>query len=385
MANLILGYPNHIETTFTDVVFSGGSWESAYPLSNLATDDLSEVARSADDAVANTKFHVDLGSLRSIRLIALSSHNGSRSSLMRIRATQTVKWSGGTVGANASAGASSFTLQAGGTAIDLDVGDAFTINGYTYESDTNTTISAGGSATVSLKASPSNPGDVYSTLQTNITTSMVVTCNHGLFDGSEAIDTGWEDLYQVIYPWESLYWGHPSLWDGKATEEERKQLVFPAIHLFDNFELLQYFLFEFDDEGDNEDGYFAISKLFITPAWQPTSNASYGAATQYTTETTFEQTISGIKKYDVKEPRRTTSFTLEHLTTNEGITQAIDMQRYLGTDKQVFLVWEPDDTALMHRRSYTATMRQLSPINYSYFNRTSVQVELEEVLGGKLT
>lgn len=389
MANLLLGFPNHVESTFYDVVFSGGSWESTLPLSNLADDDLSKAAQSTDATTASTQFHVDLGSLQSIRLAFVSSGNYSRSAKLRIRATATAKWTGAAVNTGASSGASSISMKATTGDFTITAGDSFTINGYTYESATTILVTAGG-VTVSLEASPSNPGDVFSTLQDNISANDVVTCNHGLFDGTEDIDSGEFDVFNVIYPWGTLYWGHPSWWDGKVTEEERLQLTFPAIFLLDVFKVVRYFLFEFDDTT-NADGYLALSKLFLTPGWQPTTNASYGATTQYTTETTFEQTISGIKKYDVKEPRRVTSFGLENLFTQEGIAQGIDMQRYLGTNRQFVLLWNPDsltdinERALRHRNSYTATMRQLGPISYTYFNHTTVPVEAEEVLGGKLT
>ena len=32
-------------------------------------------------------------------------------------------------------------------------------------------------------------------------------------------DTGLNDVFQVIYPFGTLPWGHPSLWDGKIAED----------------------------------------------------------------------------------------------------------------------------------------------------------------------
>ena len=387
MANVLLGFPNHVESTFVDVVFFGGSWEATLPLSNLITDDLSQIARSTSANTDHSKFYCDLGSLRNVLMINFSSHNGSRNGGARIRGTSTIKWQGVVVNANGSAGASSVSFKNNNVAsVEIDIGDAFTIGGYTYESDSNATLTgSGGTATINLKAAPSNPGDLFATLQANISENDPIICNVGLFDGAtEEVDFSTADFYPIVYPFGTLPWGHPALWDGRATEEERQQLVFPFINILDLYESVRYLLVEIDDPL-NEDGFIAISKLFVTPGWQPSMNMKYGATFQYTSETTYEQTISGIKKYDVKEPRRVDGFTIDHLELNEAVAQGIDMQRYLGTNKQLFYVKNPDAEELLHRISYTATMRTLGPMTDSYFNRAAIQIDIEEVLGGKLT
>jgi hypothetical protein len=87
MSNCILAFPNYIDSgpPFATVQWSGGSWQAALPLSNLAHPLLSKVARSADMAPASTCFTVDLGLARGVRVFAIPKTNGSRNATWRVR------------------------------------------------------------------------------------------------------------------------------------------------------------------------------------------------------------------------------------------------------------------------------------------------------------
>ncbi len=86
MANVTFGTPIFSDTnqTYTPS-FSGGSWSSALPLTNLQDRRLSKVARSSNALAASTTFDVDLGVARSCRVFAVPKHNFSLASSMRIR------------------------------------------------------------------------------------------------------------------------------------------------------------------------------------------------------------------------------------------------------------------------------------------------------------
>lgn len=78
--NIILSYPNRAD----GATFSGGSWEAALPVSNLANRELWKVARSTDALVTSTKFNGDLQESRLLRAIALVNHNLSASATWRV-------------------------------------------------------------------------------------------------------------------------------------------------------------------------------------------------------------------------------------------------------------------------------------------------------------
>lgn len=85
MGNAIVAYPNAVDSTYVEVGFSGGGWETGLPLSNLRDPLLSSVARSTSTDPADTQFVVDLGALRDTRVIVIPKANVSRDGRARIR------------------------------------------------------------------------------------------------------------------------------------------------------------------------------------------------------------------------------------------------------------------------------------------------------------
>lgn len=65
--------------------FSGGSWETTLPASNLGDRRLARVARSTDALLASTTFDVDLKAPRAVGLLALPKHGMSTSAQVRWR------------------------------------------------------------------------------------------------------------------------------------------------------------------------------------------------------------------------------------------------------------------------------------------------------------
>lgn len=362
------------------VIHSTGNWSDDLPLSNLKVDDLSQAAQSSDATTANTIFEVDLGATRDIGSIAISSHNGSLTATGQIEATNTPKWSGCTVGAIASVGGTSITFQAGTSGVTITIGDVFTVNGYTYRSNTTTSISALGTASISLDTTVTGFGNT--SLQTGLTVGMEITCNSGDYT-TPLYDSTSSDLIDRIYEFGSLPFGHPSFWTGKPTEESRLQNIFPIVKIPASTVLARYWRFTFIDTT-NIMGCIRLSRLFLQNNYQPTVNAAYGASLALQTETTRETSLGSIDSYDVKETRRIMGFILENLSEEEALSRALDTQRRLGIDKQTFFIFNPEDTIQMHRRAFTATLGSLNPLLYPYYNSMNAGFEAREVLGGNM-
>jgi hypothetical protein len=192
-------------------------------------------------------------------------------------------------------------------------------------------------------------------------------------------DSGWQDLYPVIYPFGSLYWGHPSWWDGKISEEDSSIFPMPFLHVFDNTIIARYWLFEIDDTG-SPIGYVEVPRVFLAPGWQPSLNFVYGASAGYENRTEVQESLGGAEFFDIQESRRIVRFNFTFLPEDEALTWAFDMQRRLGIHGQLFFIFDPDDTVHRHRRSFLARMRQLSPLEYATFLSNSATFELSEVI-----
>lgn len=81
MGNCILAFPDKT----ANAGLSGGSWQQAFPLSNLAAAALALKARSSDALAASTKFDVNLGAATKLRVLALIGHNLSIAATIRVR------------------------------------------------------------------------------------------------------------------------------------------------------------------------------------------------------------------------------------------------------------------------------------------------------------
>lgn len=80
MANCMLGFPNRTD----GAVLNGGSWVATLPLANLQSRLIGKVARTANVALASTKFDIDLGAGMKVQAIALRNHNISLAGTIRI-------------------------------------------------------------------------------------------------------------------------------------------------------------------------------------------------------------------------------------------------------------------------------------------------------------
>lgn len=77
----VIGFPDWTQ----EVVFAGGGWQAAYPLSNLSNLPLSRVARSLDLNLTNTQIEITLPNIRPVQLLGLAGHNMTTAAQYRLR------------------------------------------------------------------------------------------------------------------------------------------------------------------------------------------------------------------------------------------------------------------------------------------------------------
>lgn len=381
--NVFLAHKNYLKSTFFNVVISGGDWTV---LSNITSADLTEVAVSNGDSVANTQIHVDLGQIADVRVFAIPDNiktfKPTRTATQRIRASRNPKWSGLELeGANNDTGDSSITVENTGSAsVAVANGDVFTIKHTlgtgqvvydVYEATADRTITASGTNTVSVTPA----------LVRDYNDQDEVICNHGDFSSTE-YDSGWEDVVDATVPFGSVPWGHPSLWDGKPTEEELQTLPYPVIKVFD-LVLARYWLYEFDDEGNRawNEPNVTIPYLFIGNGYQPSFNASYtGTNIGFLTETSLQTTLGGRRIYGEEPIARLVAVSIPRIDEQESFGEAFDIQWIGGISKELFFIFNPQDTILMHRRAFLANLQQLNALQFPSFNANNLNYEVVEVL-----
>jgi hypothetical protein len=439
MANAIFGTPIYSDAneTYTPAL-SGGSWSSDLPLTNLQDRRLSKVARSASAALANTKFEVDLGVARSVGLFAIPKHNFDLNARVRIRGSSTagnftpngsnfllhseafnnVIWQGtGTVSVSANT-----TTDYAGTSL------ADTISfGATITSQIDQTISgeAGQTCTFSIYLRGSDSIEMYfydnvSGFQTETVTpsasawarfTMTRTYGVGATDmrmglrsnstndtviawGAQGERASSASTYTpttsstvtvsgspVVYDsdWLTVFPSAASMTAEELAEQQAQGFNFGFVHVPSSAQSARYWQFEIDDVGIAA-GYVELGRLVIAGAWQPTINMEYGVKMGWETSSTRTESDGGAAIYNERPRRRNVVGVIGHLPESEALTNPYDMQRKLGTTKQLFFIFDPDDVAHMHRRSFLAVNRELNPLEYPYHARNAMAFSLVEEL-----
>lgn len=191
-------------------------------------------------------------------------------------------------------------------------------------------------------------------------------------------DSNWLDVWPIVYPYGTKEWEDPNWWGGRYSTEELSGYSATLVHLFSKAMLYQYWRIDIDDTA-NPIGYLQWGRMFIGPAWQPAINMSWGASIAWETDTDVQKSLGGAESYDVRSPYRVQRYKLDAMTRDEAMSNAFEIQRRAGIDKEVLWVSDPDDTVHALRTRFLARIRSLSPIEYPYFNNNTTAFELKEL------
>ncbi|ALP62826.1 hypothetical protein [Paraburkholderia caribensis] len=188
----------------------------------------------------------------------------------------------------------------------------------------------------------------------------------------------WPPVWPRLFNTASLDWEDPNWWDGRLPEEDRKG--YPGLILSSLAEPVfgRYVRFEFLDEG-NIDGYVELGRLFISQAWSPRNNATYGAGIGWEFDTTMDRALDGTAYFDEKAGRRVQTFSLDWLSRDEAFGNVFEMHRAAGIDREMLFVWDRDDPINLIRRSFLGRMRKINPLMLPFLDNYTNAFELEEI------
>jgi len=174
--------------------------------------------------------------------------------------------------------------------------------------------------------------------------------------------------------------GHPNAATRRFTDADLAALNAPrdAVHVLSAEHTARYWRVLFVDI-DNARGYVQLGRCVLAPRYGPAYNYSVGAEFGFLDNTEAVTSESGTRYYDEKPYARTFAFSLTNLADAEAITVARDMIEALGRARQFYLVQTPDDAINLQRRSFLATLRQLSPVTILAAGYSSVPFIADEV------
>lgn len=192
-------------------------------------------------------------------------------------------------------------------------------------------------------------------------------------------DSGWTDVWPVLYPFGTLPWGSPSWWTGQIAEAEANSYTKVLAYILDTTIGARYVRVEFDDTT-NEDSFVEVGRLFVADGWQPVYNMVYGASLQWQDRTETQEALSGAEYFNERAAPRLARFELPAMSESEAMAYAFEIQRSMGTSKEVFYIWDPDDDIHALRRQFLGRLQTLSPIENPGPNRWRSPFVIKELL-----
>lgn len=225
------------------------------------------------------------------------------------------------------------------------------------------------------------------------TISVVALCRHNLSSTALWRVRAYSDagLTSVVYDsdtvevWEAtldslqLEWPEDNFWSGRPGAEDLVGYYWNAIHVLPAAVYARYWKVEITDTA-NPSGFVEVGRLFLSEAWMPVLNMSYGASIGYNNRTEIEEAWDGTEYFDRRPAYRTAQFQLDNMGTSEAMNRAFDMQRLAGVDKEVLFMWDQADVQHLIRRSLLGRVRELSPIEQPYFEAHKTSYVIKELL-----
>lgn len=190
-------------------------------------------------------------------------------------------------------------------------------------------------------------------------------------------DSGVLPVFDVVYTEETETWDSGNLWDLTISAEDREGLTASLIHILPETFTERAFRLEVFDTA-NPDGYLQAGRLFVGSGWIPVINMTYGASLGFENRALIDESIGGTEYFDERENPRVARFALPRLSDDEAMTQGFELLRKQGVTKDVFYMWDTEDTLNILRRSFLGRLRELPAIEHDFFNNYTMQFEIKE-------
>ncbi|WP_447956497.1 hypothetical protein [Vreelandella sp. EE7] len=195
--------------------------------------------------------------------------------------------------------------------------------------------------------------------------------------GEPAWQSEWVRVWPAVYATSELEWEYDNFWGGELDEDDRDSFTPLAKMFLPTIRVARTVHIEINDPG-NPVGYVSVGRVFISDVWQPEYNMSFGGKWGFDDGTTVEEAgdPNRTEFFDIKTPKRTLTFSLDHLTEQEGFRRMLAMQRKLGTHGEVLFAESIEDTPESFSKTFIGRLTALNPLDHphvaSYTNAPSL-------------
>lgn len=192
-------------------------------------------------------------------------------------------------------------------------------------------------------------------------------------------DTGWTDVWPIVYPYGTVEWEDDRWWSGRYTPEEiegypwlcpvwlPQPYVARAVHV------------EIDDTA-NSAGYVEVGMVEIALGWQWSINFGHGAQHGYRFRSRAVEALGGGKVFDARPKPRIWRGEVDQMPADEAMAQAAEMLRRLDLYTPVLWLPEPGNPIHWPRTAFLARLTDPGLMAYVIGDARRVPIALEEVL-----
>jgi len=123
----------------------------------------------------------------------------------------------------------------------------------------------------------------------------------------------------------------------------------------------RYWRLDISDSG-NPDGYFQAGRLYLSKAFIPAVNASYGFKEGYVDRSRKRRTVAGSIIPTIRTPLRRAEWQLDFATEADMYGTARDIDFNRGTSQDLLFIPDMDDSTYFQKRYIYGTMDSIEPI-----------------------
>jgi len=130
----------------------------------------------------------------------------------------------------------------------------------------------------------------------------------------------------------------------------------------------------------NADGYIRLRRCWTGAGWQTTVPVEYGVEWGWEDLSDLRRLLSGRVDVDVRPRCRTMHVQIEGLPEDEALVHAVDLVGQVGLSGQLYVLFDPTETAHAHRRSGIARLARLTPSQLAQYDWVNTGYQfIEEV------
>lgn len=162
-------------------------------------------------------------------------------------------------------------------------------------------------------------------------------------DGGDLLwESGWQDVWPVLFTEDQVDWDGGRWWDRTYTEEEIQgypwnRAVYVAEPLYAGFLTAEI------DDADNPDEFFQAAYLDIADAFPLPMNFPWNTEYGFQRRTESQEAIGGTEYFERRGKPRIFNATIPYFPRGDAMGRFFEMKRQLDVDQPVFFSPNPDD------------------------------------------